>query len=71
MGGPGQAAQEAAGQIQQEPHTHSIQFYREKKTYNLHQCCESGSGWIRIFFTDPELFVLDPDPGKSETKTDT
>ena len=32
------------------------------------QCCESGSGWIRKFFLDPdpELFVSDPDPDEKE-----
>ena len=27
-------------------------------------CCGSGSGRIRNFFLDPELFVSDPDPAR-------
>ena len=33
------------------------------------QRCESGSGWIRNFFLDPELFRLDP--GKKQTNKKT
>ena len=53
------------------PHTlHSVLQRRKKHTIYISVVNPDpvGSG---IFFTDPELFVLDPDPGKSETKTDT
>ena len=33
------------------------------------QRCESGSGWIRNFFLDPELFRMDP--GKKQTNKKT
>ena len=31
--------------------------------------CESGSGWIRNFFLDPELFVSNPNPCNNNTLT--